>query len=41
MMKYRTLGQTGWKVSTLGFRAWAIGGDAWGQGVLRRGAELR
>jgi len=30
-MEYRTLGRTGWKVSTIGFGAWAIGGDAWGQ----------
>lgn len=28
-MQYRTLGRTGWKVSTLSFGAWAIGG-AWG-----------
>ncbi len=30
-MEYRTLGRTGWAVSTIGFGAWAIGGDAWGQ----------
>jgi aryl-alcohol dehydrogenase-like predicted oxidoreductase len=30
-MEYRALGRTGWKVSTIGFGAWAIGGDAWGQ----------
>jgi aryl-alcohol dehydrogenase-like predicted oxidoreductase len=28
-MKYRLLGRTGWKVSTVSFGAWAIGG-AWG-----------
>ena len=28
-MKYRILGRTGWKVSTISFGAWAIGG-AWG-----------
>lgn len=28
-VKYRTLGRTGWKVSTIGFGAWAIGGS-WG-----------
>src|SRR4030042_950955 len=28
-MQYRELGRTGWKVSTLGFGAWAVGGD-WG-----------
>jgi aryl-alcohol dehydrogenase-like predicted oxidoreductase len=28
-MNYRTLGQTGWKVSEISFGAWAIGG-AWG-----------
>jgi aryl-alcohol dehydrogenase-like predicted oxidoreductase len=26
----RELGRTGWRVSTIGFGAWAIGGDAWG-----------
>src|SRR5437764_929770 len=29
-MKYRELGQTGWKVSEISFGAWAIGG-AWGE----------
>src|ERR671938_96611 len=29
-MEYRELGRTGYKVSTIGFGAWAIGGDAWG-----------
>jgi aryl-alcohol dehydrogenase-like predicted oxidoreductase len=29
-MQYRDLGRTGWKVSTISFGAWAIGG-AWGQ----------
>jgi aryl-alcohol dehydrogenase-like predicted oxidoreductase len=29
-MEYRELGQTGWKVSTISFGAWAVGG-AWGQ----------
>jgi aryl-alcohol dehydrogenase-like predicted oxidoreductase len=28
-MEYRTLGRTGWQVSTVGFGAWAIGGT-WG-----------
>ena len=28
-MQYRELGRTGWKVSTIGFGAWAIGG-IWG-----------
>jgi aryl-alcohol dehydrogenase-like predicted oxidoreductase len=30
-MKYRTLGRTGWNASEIGFGAWGIGGDAWGQ----------
>ena len=30
-MEYRELGRTGWKISTVGFGAWAIGGDAWGK----------
>ena len=29
-MKYRELGQTGWKVSEISFGAWAIG-SAWGE----------
>ena len=29
-MEYRTLGRTGWNVSTIGFGAWAIGGGDWG-----------
>ncbi len=29
-MDYRVLGRTGWKISSIGFGAWAIGGDAWG-----------
>jgi aryl-alcohol dehydrogenase-like predicted oxidoreductase len=29
-MKYRELGRTGWKISEIGFGAWAIGGD-WGK----------
>ena len=29
-MEYRELGRTGWRVSAVGFGAWAIGGDAWG-----------
>lgn len=28
-MRYRTFGRTGWKVSEIGFGAWAIGAD-WG-----------
>ncbi len=45
-MEYRTLGRTGWKVSSISFGAWAIGG-AWGQvdddelmKALRRAVEL-
>ncbi len=30
-MEYRTLGNTGIVVSEVGFGAWAIGGDAWGE----------
>jgi aryl-alcohol dehydrogenase-like predicted oxidoreductase len=30
-MEYRSLGTTGWKVSEIGFGAWAIGGDVWGR----------
>jgi aryl-alcohol dehydrogenase-like predicted oxidoreductase len=30
-LEYRTLGRTGWDASAIGFGAWAIGGDAWGQ----------
>src|ERR687885_169388 len=30
-MEYRELGRTGWKISVIGFGAWAIGGDAWGR----------
>src|ERR1700704_2580469 len=29
IMRYRTLGRTGWKVSDISFGAWAIGGS-WG-----------
>ena len=29
-MEYRPLGRTGWNISTIGFGAWGIGGDAWG-----------
>jgi aryl-alcohol dehydrogenase-like predicted oxidoreductase len=29
-MEYRELGRTGWKISTVSFGAWAIGGQAWG-----------
>jgi aryl-alcohol dehydrogenase-like predicted oxidoreductase len=45
-MQYRELGRTGWKVSSLSFGAWAIGG-AWGQvsddesfAALNRAVEL-
>jgi aryl-alcohol dehydrogenase-like predicted oxidoreductase len=38
-MEYRELGRTGWKVSTIGFGAWAIGGDAWGQTDDRRSLD--
>ena len=30
-MEHRTLGRTGWRISPIGFGAWAIGGDAWGR----------
>lgn len=30
-MEYRDLGRTGWRISEIGYGAWAIGGDAWGQ----------
>jgi aryl-alcohol dehydrogenase-like predicted oxidoreductase len=30
-MDYRPLGRTGWKISTISYGAWAIGGDAWGK----------
>jgi len=29
-MQYRTFGKLGWKISEIGFGAWAIGGDMWG-----------
>jgi aryl-alcohol dehydrogenase-like predicted oxidoreductase len=29
-MHYRTFGKLGWKISEIGFGAWAIGGDMWG-----------
>jgi aryl-alcohol dehydrogenase-like predicted oxidoreductase len=29
-MRYRTFGKTGWKISEIGFGAWAIGGKGWG-----------
>ncbi len=29
-MQYRTFGRTGWNASEIGFGAWGIGGDAWG-----------
>src|SRR6266700_466465 len=29
-MEYRPLGRTGWKISAIGFGAWAIGGSDWG-----------
>lgn len=45
-MQYRTLGRTGWKVSTISFGAWAIGGT-WGPvedreslSALHRAVEL-
>lgn len=31
MMHYRSLGRTSWQSSEIGFGAWGIGGDAWGQ----------
>ena len=46
-MKYRTFGRTGWKVSEIGFGAWAIGGKGWGPqkddeslAALRRALDL-
>jgi aryl-alcohol dehydrogenase-like predicted oxidoreductase len=30
-MEYRELGRTGWRISTISFGAWAIGGDVWGK----------
>ena len=30
-MDYRDLGRTGWKISSVSYGAWAIGGDAWGK----------
>ena len=30
-MEYRELGRTGWKISSISYGAWAIGGDAWGK----------
>ncbi len=46
-MEYRELGRTGWKISTISFGAWAIGGDAWGGAddatslkTLHRAADL-
>jgi aryl-alcohol dehydrogenase-like predicted oxidoreductase len=30
-VEHRELGRTGWKVSAIGYGAWAIGGDAWGR----------
>jgi aryl-alcohol dehydrogenase-like predicted oxidoreductase len=29
-MEYRALGRTGWKISSIGFGAWGIGGSDWG-----------
>jgi len=29
-MEYRTLGRTGWNISSIGFGAWGIGGGDWG-----------
>jgi aryl-alcohol dehydrogenase-like predicted oxidoreductase len=46
-MEYRELGRTGWNISSIGFGAWAIGGDAWGatddaesMRALHRAADL-
>ncbi len=30
-MRYRTFGRMGWKISEIGFGAWAVGGDSWGK----------
>lgn len=30
-VEHRELGRTGWRVSAIGYGAWAIGGDAWGR----------
>src|SRR5260221_956497 len=29
-MEYRALGRTGWKISTISFGSWGIGGNDWG-----------
>jgi aryl-alcohol dehydrogenase-like predicted oxidoreductase len=46
-MRYRAFGRTGWKVSEIGFGAWAIGGKGWGPqsdekslAALRRALDL-
>jgi aryl-alcohol dehydrogenase-like predicted oxidoreductase len=38
-VEHRTLGRTGWRVSPIGFGAWAIGGDAWGRTDDRQSME--
>ena len=46
-MEYRELGRTGWRISTISFGAWAIGGGEWGKTddeesvrALHRAADL-
>jgi len=46
-LHYREFGRTGWRISTISFGAWAIGGDAWGKTddneslkTLHRAADL-
>ncbi len=46
-MEYRVLGRTGYRISSISFGAWAIGGDAWGGAddatsltALHRAADL-
>ena len=37
-MKYTELGKTGLHVSEIGFGAWAIGGQAWGNDITDKNA---
>ncbi len=38
-MRYRTFGRPGWKVSEIGYGAWQLGGNMWGEVPERRAAE--